>query len=122
MKKVLILASLLALGACATKTTYDERGYLGLNAGYEFAANVLADADLKGEAAAKADAKRAEAFKALCRARLAYNRINASLGRQSTLRCAAVLGPDPQVTKYDAELLIAAGALAELRKLLEEGN
>lgn len=122
--KAFILAPLLVLAACETiDTTYDERGYLGLNAGYEFAAEMLAGAGLTGEAAAKANAKRAEVFKALCKARLAYNRANAGLNRQSTPRCVAALGPNPQVTGYDAEILAAAGALAELRTLLnQKGN
>lgn len=121
MQRLLYLFASLALVGCATtsETTLDERGYLGLNAGYEFAAETLVSLNLQGEAAANANAKRAAVFKALCKARLAYNLANRDLGRVSTPRCVAALGPNPQVTGYDAELLTAAAALAELRTVVK---
>lgn len=118
MKKLLITAALV-LSACAG-STLDERAYLGMNAGYQFGADTIAAiaGGFSAEERSRIDAQRLVAFKAVCRARLAYNRANPSLARPSTPRCVEALGPNPQVTGYDDEILAAGQALADLRNLL----
>lgn len=125
MKRLLYFTIPIALVSCTTtsRTTLDERGYLGLNAGYEFAATTLAGLGLKGEAAASANAKRAEVFKAVCRARRAYNLANSHLGRSDTPRCISAIGVNANVTGYDAEVLAGVKLIAELDALLpSRGN
>ena len=114
----LFLVGVLALSACAG-SSLDERAYLGMNAGYQFGADTIAIVapNFSAEDRARIDAQRMVAFRAVCRARLAYNLANPQLARPSTPRCAEALGPNPQVTGYDEEIL-AAGEL--LRRYVEQ--
>lgn len=123
MKKLLIAVTLATAG-CTSGSTLDERAYLGMNAGYQFGADTIAviAPTRSAEQRAEINNKRAEVFKALCKARLAYNLANAHLNRVSTPRCVEALGPNPSVTGYDAEILTAGKLLDELRSLLKKDN